>query len=68
VVRSGTSYLSQDDMRQHFELGAAKVVDSVTVRWPDRTVTERKKVGVNGVVGVEWGSQELACSPDLGGI
>ena len=35
VVRSGTSYLSQDDMRQHFGLGEATQADSLEVRWPD---------------------------------
>jgi hypothetical protein len=34
VVRSGGSYLSQDDMRVHFGLGVATVVDSITIRWP----------------------------------
>jgi hypothetical protein len=39
LVQSGTSYISQDDMRQHFGLGAAKTVDAVEVRWPDGTLT-----------------------------
>ncbi len=33
-VRSGSSYISQNDMRVHFGLGAAKQIDSVEVRWP----------------------------------
>jgi enediyne biosynthesis protein E4 len=37
LVRSGTSYISQDDMRQHFGLGSATKVDSMEVRWPDGT-------------------------------
>ena len=32
LVRSGTSYLSQDDMRPHFGLGEAKEADVVEVR------------------------------------
>ncbi|HEV8629622.1 MAG TPA: CRTAC1 family protein [Thermoanaerobaculia bacterium] len=35
LVRSGTSYISQDDMAQHFGLGAAVKADSLEVRWPD---------------------------------
>jgi len=33
-VRSGGSYLSQNDLRLHFGLGSAAKVDSVEVRWP----------------------------------
>lgn len=34
-VRSGSSYISNNDMRMHFGLGAAIKVDSVQVRWPN---------------------------------
>ena len=34
-VRAGTSYLSQDDLRLHFGLGAATQADHLVVRWPD---------------------------------
>ncbi len=33
-VRSGGSYLSQNDLRVHFGLGTAKKIDAVEVRWP----------------------------------
>ena len=33
-VRSASSYLSQNDMRLHFGLGAADRVESIEVRWP----------------------------------
>ena len=33
-VRSGGSYLSQNDLRLHFGVGAAKKVDRIEVRWP----------------------------------
>ena len=33
-VRSGASYLSQNDLRLHFGLGAADKMDSVEVSWP----------------------------------
>ena len=39
-VRSGGSYLSQSDLRVHFGLGSAKVIDEVEIRWPSgRTET-----------------------------
>ena len=34
-VRSGGSYMSHNDMRAHFGLGAATKVDRLTIRWPD---------------------------------
>ncbi|MFW6198336.1 MAG: CRTAC1 family protein [Acidobacteriota bacterium] len=52
-VRSGTSYLSQDDMRQHFGLGDATRVDSVEVLWPDGTTTSLEDVEVNRILRVE---------------
>jgi hypothetical protein len=33
-VRSGGSYLSQNDLRVHFGLGSAAQVDRVEIRWP----------------------------------
>ena len=37
-VRGGGSYLSQNDLRLHFGLGAATKVDSVEIRWPNGKV------------------------------
>ncbi len=37
-VQSGSSYLSQNDLRLHFGLGRAKVVDRLEVRWPNSKV------------------------------
>ena len=33
-VRSGSSYISQNDLRVHFGLGPADKVEAVQVRWP----------------------------------
>ncbi len=37
-VRSGGSYLSQNDLRVHFGLGSATKVDQIEVRWPSGAV------------------------------
>ena len=37
-IHSGGSYLSQNDLRVHFGLGAAKKIDSVEIRWPSGKV------------------------------
>jgi hypothetical protein len=34
-VRGGGSYLSQNDLRVHFGLGAATIVDRLDIRWPN---------------------------------
>ena len=47
LIRSGTAYLSQEDMRQHFGLGEAKKADSVEVLWPDGTTSVKKNVEAN---------------------
>jgi hypothetical protein len=50
VVQSGTSYLSQDDMRRHFGLGPATQADALEVRWPDGTTTRQEGVKANRLV------------------
>jgi hypothetical protein len=35
VVRSGSSYISQDDFRLHFGLGSAAKIDDIEITWPD---------------------------------
>jgi hypothetical protein len=50
LVQSGTSYLSQDDMRLHFGLGAATQADGIDVRWPDGTGTRLENVKANRLV------------------
>ena len=52
-VRSGTSYVSQDDVRPHFGLGAQAQADLVEVRWPDQTVTRLDNVAGNRVLVVK---------------
>jgi len=50
LVQSGTSYISQNDMRQHFGIGSAADIDEITVKWPDGTVSKEQKVKANQVV------------------
>ena len=37
-VISGGSYLSQNDLRIHFGLGAHKILDTAKILWPDGKV------------------------------
>jgi hypothetical protein len=43
-VLSGASYLSQNDLRQHFGLGSATKIDSVEIDWPSGTVDTMKNL------------------------
>ena len=45
-VRSGSSYISNNDMRVHFGLGAISKIDAVEVRWP--TGVTEKFEGITG--------------------
>src|SRR5947208_2135276 len=40
-VRSGTSVMSQSDLRLHFGVGQAKVVDLIEVKWPTLNAPEQ---------------------------
>ncbi len=52
-VKSGSGYLSQNDMRLHFGLGNIKQVDSVTVRWLCGHVETFKDIRTNQVFVIE---------------
>jgi hypothetical protein len=43
-VKGGSSYLSQNDLRQHFGLGSSNNIDEVTVRWPTGKIEVLKNV------------------------
>jgi hypothetical protein len=40
-VHSGGSFMSQSDLRLHFGLGKAKLVDSIEIKWPTTHKSER---------------------------
>ena len=52
-VRSGGSYLSQNDLRLHFGLGSAARADSITVRWPSGKKTLLRDVAADRVVSIQ---------------
>jgi hypothetical protein len=53
LVQSGTGYLSQDDTRLHFGLGASTRADTLVVTWPDGTQTRRENVQADRTVTIE---------------
>jgi hypothetical protein len=52
-VRSGGSYLSQNDLRLHFGLGAALHVDRIEVEWPSGMRQTLRDVSADRVVPIE---------------
>ena len=51
-VRSGGSYLSQNDLRLHFGLGAATKIDEVRVTWPGGVEQVERNVPIDRVVSI----------------
>lgn len=52
-VRSGGSYISQNDLRLHFGLEKRTVIDQIQVRWPSGAVDTLTNVPVNKIVTVK---------------
>jgi len=55
-VQSGASVMSQNDLRLHFGLGAATVVDAIEIKWPTTQKVERfEKVKANQILTIREG-------------
>jgi hypothetical protein len=55
-VHSGTSVMSQSDLRLHFGLGSAETVDLIEVKWPTTQKIERfTQVKVNQILTIREG-------------
>jgi hypothetical protein len=50
---AGSGYLSQDDGRLHFGIGAANNIDKLIVRWPSGREQMLEKLAVDRVLTVE---------------
>ncbi len=56
-VASGTSVMSQSDLRLHFGLGRAKEIDLIEVKWPTTQKIEKfARVGANQILTIREGS------------
>jgi hypothetical protein len=54
-VRSGGSYISQNDLRIHFGIGKAEKVDVLEIRWPSGQVDILKDLKANQLIYVKEG-------------
>jgi enediyne biosynthesis protein E4 len=55
-VRGGGSYLSQNDLRQHFGLGNSTKVDTVEIRWPSGAVEKLQDLTADAIYTIIEGS------------
>jgi hypothetical protein len=55
-VRSGGSYISQNDLRVHFGLGQAEKVDLLEIRWPSGQIDTLKDITPNQLIFVKEGA------------
>ena len=55
-VEAGASYLSQNDLRLHFGLGAAEKIESVDVRWSDGQSERVAGVEAGKIITIQKGS------------
>jgi hypothetical protein len=63
TVRSGESYLSGNDPRIHFGLGALKVADEIEIRWPSGQVDHLTNVNVGQILTVQEGKGIVSATP-----
>jgi len=65
-VRSGSSVMSQSDLRLHFGLGAAQSVDLIEVKWPTTQKIERfTQVKTNQILTIREGAGIVHPAPTL---
>jgi hypothetical protein len=62
-VRAGSSYLSQNDLRAHFGLGAATSVDRLEVRWPSGRTETVTGIPADQIVTIQEGKGVIAKTP-----
>jgi hypothetical protein len=55
-VRSGSSYLSQNDLRLHFGLGSHAKVDSIEIQWPSGNKEIFSSVATNSIYVIKEGT------------
>ena len=65
-VRSGGSYLSQNDRRVHFGLGSAKEVNRMEIRWPSGAIQIFQDLPCDRFYVAKEGERNLTQDPRLG--
>jgi hypothetical protein len=63
-VRSGSSYISNNDMRVHFGLGSVKKIEWVQVRWPSGLLERFENLPVDVIHSLKEGAGTPAVPPE----
>jgi hypothetical protein len=63
-VRSGSSYISNSDMRVHFGLGIATRIERVEIRWPSGLVEKFTDFAVDAIHTIKEGTG-TAIAPEV---
>jgi enediyne biosynthesis protein E4 len=61
-VRSGSSYISNNDRRVHFGLGGATHIDWLEIRWPSGLTETFEKPGIDRIVALKEGTGKSAAA------
>ena len=60
-VSSGTSVMSQNDLRLHFGVGTAETIDAIEIKWPTTQKIEKfTQVKVNQILTIREGAGIVA--------
>ncbi len=62
-VKAGSSYLGQNDVRQHFGLAALGRADRLDVRWPSGRTDVVENVAANQIITIREGDGIVAATP-----
>ena len=62
-VKAGSSYLGQNDLRQHFGLGTNERADRLEVKWPSGRVDVVQDLQANQIVTIREGDGMVGASP-----
>jgi hypothetical protein len=62
-IKAGSSYLSQNDLRAHFGLGAGARADRIEVAWPDGRTESVTNVPANQIITIEEGKGIVGRQP-----
>ena len=62
-VHSGTSVMSQSDLRLHFGLGKAEKLDSVEVQWPSGATEKLQNLAADNIYTIIEGQGIRATKP-----
>ncbi|MFC2174215.1 CRTAC1 family protein, partial [Acidobacteriota bacterium] len=59
TVRCGGSFLSHNDLRAHFGLGASSTVDLLKITWPTGEIQEHKNIPADRFIEITEGSDQI---------